>query len=105
MIEGLDGAGGEKSAQRTAAGWVVRFSIEFFRLALLRLAGTSALAADVAQVGKYLQRYPDHSLAAIDRVGDLLDRCIAADRQLDSNVTIPLCLEVLFDDLGRLLRA
>ena len=36
---------------------------------------------------------------------ELLERCLSADRQLDSNVAIPLCLETLFDDLGKIQRS
>jgi DNA polymerase-3 subunit delta' len=109
MIEGLEAAGGEKSSQRSSAGWIVRFAIEFFRRALLRLAaeasaGDATPDEDIQQVVRFVRRYPAGSLDALDRVGELLERCVVSDRQLDRNVTIPLCLETLFDDLGRLLR-
>jgi DNA polymerase III subunit delta' len=103
MIEGLEGAGGEKSSQRSSAGWIVRFSIEFFRRALLHLANGGA-PEEIPQVARFAGRFSPGVPGAIDRVGELLERCLAADRQLDRNATIPLCLETLFDDLGRLLR-
>lgn len=112
VIEGLESAGGEKSSQRVSAGWMVRFSIEFFRRALLRLAGdpfnqggtVDSHSGEIPQVTRFVSRYPSNSRDAIDHVSALLERCLAADRQLDRNATIPLCLEALFDDLGRRLR-
>lgn len=105
MIEGLDAMGSEKSSQRTSAGWIVRFAIEFFHRALLRLTDESPSSVEIPQVDRFVKRFPERSLEAVDRVGDLLERCVVADRQLTGNVTIPLCLETLFDDLGRLIRA
>lgn len=105
MIEGLDATGSERSAQRQSAGWVVRFAIEFYRRALLRLSAGESSAAEVPQVTAFINRQTDGSPESVDRVLDLLDRCIAADRQLESNAAIPLCLETLFDDLGKLLRS
>jgi DNA polymerase-3 subunit delta' len=105
MLEGLDATGGEKASQRASAGWIVRFSIEFFRRALLNLAGDSPRSNEIPQVVKFVDRFPEGSRMAVDRVGDLLERCLIADRQLGGNCTIPLCLETLFDDLGRLIRA
>ena len=33
----------------------------------------------------------------------LIERAAVAERQLEQNVSVPLCLETLFADLGRLL--
>ncbi|MFN0052833.1 MAG: ATP-binding protein [Planctomycetales bacterium] len=105
MIEGLDSSGTEKSSQRAVAGWIVRFAIEFYRRVLWRLSQDEATTDDIPQIARITGRYPHGSAAAIDLTAALIDRCVAADRQLDSNVTIPLCLESLFDDLGRLQRS
>jgi hypothetical protein len=40
----------------------------------------------------------------IDRTVDLLERCLLADRQIDANIAPAVCLESLFDDLGKTLR-
>lgn len=104
MIEGLDAGGSEKSAQRGSAGWVIRFAIEFFRRALLRLSDEIPAADEISQVAKFVSRFPERPVEALDKVLDMLDRCVLADRQLESNAAIPLCLETLFDDLGKILR-
>jgi hypothetical protein len=41
---------------------------------------------------------------ASDRLIDLVERCLAAEQHIDANAAIPLSLDSLFDDLGRLLR-
>jgi hypothetical protein len=40
-------------------------------------------------------------LPLIDRTVDLLERCLLADRQIEANVAPAVCLESLFDDLGK----
>ena len=98
MIEGLEPAGSEKSSQREYAGWIIRFCVEFFRRALLAIAGGPAGdAAEIPQVRTFGVR-----VAASPAV---VERCLAAEGQLSSNVAIPLCLEALFDDLGRTMRS
>jgi hypothetical protein len=37
-------------------------------------------------------------------VAGLVERCLDAERQLSANAAIPLCLESLFEDLGRGIR-
>ena len=106
MIEALEPAGSEKASQREYAGWMIRFGVEFFRQALLAVSRGRALAnIEIPQVRTFLQRLGEPSVDTSDRVIDLVERCLAAEQQIDANVSIPLCLEALFDDLGRMLRA
>ena len=105
MIECLEPAGSEKSSQREYAGWTIRFSVEFFRQALLAIArGSPAVAGEIPQVRRFVERCGEPNVETIDRVADLVERCLAAEAHLDANAAIPLCLEALFDDLGRLMR-
>lgn len=105
MIECLEPAGSEKSSQREYAGWIIRFCIEFFRQGLLAIARESASGGgEIPQVQKFVERCGEPNVETIDRVADLVERCLAAEAHLDANTAIPLCLEALFDDLGRLMR-
>jgi len=105
MIESLDSAGSEKSSQREYAGWVVRFCVEFFRRALLAIAGGfGSRAGEIPQARLFVERLGDSSVETIDRVAELIERCLAAEGQLEANAAIPLCLDSLFDDLGRTMR-
>jgi DNA polymerase III subunit delta' len=103
MIAGLD-SDSETSTPRISAGWMVRFAIEFFRQSLLCLA-RGERESRVPQVTRFIEQFPEESCDALDRVGDLLERCIVADRQLESNAVVPLCLETLFNDLAEPMRA
>lgn len=107
MIEGLQEAGSETSSQRQYASWIVRFCIEFYRRSLLQLAAseTNIGHADFPQVSRFAGRFPRGEPEPLERVGNLLERCHTAETQLDSKVAVPLCLEALCDDLGRLSRA
>jgi DNA polymerase III subunit delta' len=105
MIESLEQAGSEKSSQREYAGWIVRFCVEFFRRALLAVAGgSSGQAGEIPQARRFVARLGDSNVETIDRVVELLERCLAAESQLEANAAIPLCMEALFDDLGRMVR-
>ena len=106
IIESLEPAGTEKSSQREYAGWIVRFCVEFYRRALLAVAGGSAHQAnEIPQARLFVDRLGDSNVETIDRVVELVERCLAAESQLAANAAIPLCLETLFDDLGRIMRA
>ena len=95
---------GAKAGQRSHAGWVARFCIEFYRQALLALSQGQAGGTDQPEVARFLTRFPERSLEAVDLVVELLERCLIADRQLESNASLAMCLESLFQDLGRLLK-
>ncbi len=105
MNECLESTGSEKSSQREYAGWIVRFCVEFFRQGMLAISlGASAAADAIPQVRTFVERCGEPTLEIIDRSVDLVERCLAAEAHLDANAPIPLCVETLFDDLGRLLR-
>ena len=105
MIELLEPAGAEKASQRDYAGWMIRFCVEFFRQALLTMSrGTPAADGEIPQVRKFLERLGKPDVDTSDRLIELIERCLAADRHIDANAPIPLCLEALFDDLGKLMR-
>ena len=106
MIESLEPAGAEKASQREYTGWMIRFCVEFFRQALLAVTrGGTARTIDIPQVRTFIERLGEPGVETSDRLIDLVERCLAAEQQIDANVSIPLCLEALFDDLGRLIPA
>ena len=105
MIECLEPAGAAKASQREYAGWIIRYGIEFFRRALLAVAGGAAGPhIEVPQVRSFVESLGPSTVETIDRIVELVERCLTADMQLDANATVPLCLEALFDDLGRTMR-
>jgi hypothetical protein len=70
----------------------------------LALSQGQARGTDQPEVARFLTRFPERSLEAVDLVVELLERCLIADRQLESNASLAMCLESLFQDLGRLLK-
>jgi DNA polymerase-3 subunit delta' len=105
MVECLEPAGTQKASQREYAGWIIRYCLEFFRQSLLAVAGDRAgPKVEVPQVRKFVESLGEPTVETIDRVAELVERCLAADYQLEANATVALCLEALFDDVGRTFR-
>jgi DNA polymerase III subunit delta' len=86
LLEALDGLGGDTQRQRTNARWIVRFAVDFLQSELRKSCGA----------------FPE-STDSTERLGEALSRCVEAEEQIDANVSIPLCLEVLAGDLADLL--
>jgi DNA polymerase-3 subunit delta' len=88
LLESLDGLGGDTQRQRANARWIVRFAVDFLQ----------------NKMRESCDRYPD-AAEATETIGRALSRCIEAEEQIDSNASIPLCLESLAGDLAHLLHA
>lgn len=101
--QSVEGAGTDAPSQRDQANWFFRNGIEFFRSVI------GCVAADVtpliSQAGSFSQRLPANSPDHISGVTHIIERFILASTHLDQNVGVPLTIETLFDDLGRLLRS
>jgi DNA polymerase-3 subunit delta' len=88
LLEALDGLAGDTLRQRTNARWIVRFTVDFLQTKL-----RASCEGD-----------PD-DLEATESIGRAIERCVDAEEQIDSNASIPLCLESLAGDLADLLHA
>jgi len=104
MAAGLEELGGTTIEQRRNAAWLVQFVIEFYRSVMLRLSGNGS-GASIPQVEVVFREFHDESADDLERIMDLLNRSMLTGSQLRRNMSVPLCLEALFDDLGRLLRS
>ena len=104
MIEHVESAGSEKSSQREAAGWIIRFCVEFFRGALLSVSAGGVSKSGSSQVAAFISQLPSATLDAVDRLIELVERSLVAEQHLSGNAAIPLCLEAFFNDLGRIIR-
>lgn len=96
----VEGAGKESSAQRQRASVMLRLLVDFL---------TDALA--VSQDGEPRRGSPEDrpALEALAQLGpdtlfELLERCLAADRQIDRRVQLVLVIEALLDAIGQKLR-
>ena len=98
VLKSLEELGGGTAGQREHAGWWLRFAVDFLRLVL-------SPATDVSPAVERFRRIhrPDDPTAA-ERIAGVLDRCLEAETQLQQSMPVPLCLEALLYDVGRILR-
>jgi DNA polymerase-3 subunit delta' len=101
----IDDIGSERPPKLRHARWLVHFCVEFFRQALRELSAPQNSAGVVPQVAALVSRLQPATEETLDQLADAVDRCVTAQLQLGGNITIPLCLENLFDDLGKGLRS
>jgi DNA polymerase-3 subunit delta' len=102
LLKLLDDIGGDSAAQRQNAAWLMQFAIEFLRAGLRRFADPATV--DDSQIANFLSQFDAADPATGDCLAALMDRCVDARQHLEQMMPVPLCLESLFDDLGRLLR-
>ncbi|QDT33336.1 DNA polymerase III subunit delta' [Thalassoglobus polymorphus] len=74
--------GGDTSQQRQNMRWANQFCIDFLRRTLRETADPTAS----------------------DKLALMMDRCFEAEQHLKQTMSIPLCLDSLFDDLARISR-
>jgi DNA polymerase-3 subunit delta' len=102
LVEAAQAEGAARGARHGLAEWLVNFMVQFYRQVLRALTGAPTI--DDQHVAQYVAGFAAPTWREIDRVSALLERVLAAQRQLDGNASVPLCLEALCDDLARLQR-
>lgn len=101
----IEAAGTERSAKLQHALKLIQFGVEFFRQAMLQLAqGAAPNQVVIPQVARFSGRFRSATDEQIDMLGEMLERCMTAEWQLEGNTSIPLCIESLFNDLSRIQR-
>jgi hypothetical protein len=99
MVSSVDAGGASKLQQRDYTSWLIRFCVEFYRQSLAALAGQES--CEIHQAARFANRLGPGSIVACDLIGDLIERCLTAKADLDANVSTPLCIEALCNDLSR----
>lgn len=100
LTSGIEAIGGDAATQRKNAMWLVRFGLEFFRAATLHLSEQPQGAVIPAAVS-FAQRFEARSPEDFEFVMSLFDRVADTEQHIEANVSVPRCLEVLCEDLGR----
>lgn len=100
LTSGIEAIGGDAPTQRRNAMWLVRFGLEFFRAAALHLSEQPQGAVIPAAVS-FAQRFEARSPEDFEFVMSLFDRVADTEQHIEANVSVPRCLEVLCEDLGR----
>ena len=98
MLKTLEELGGGSSGQREHAQWMLRFGVDFLRQVL------GDEAAPSPAVEGFRRAFPPDAPQAADRIVGALDRMLHAEEDLQQSMPVPLCLETLFHDLGRIFR-
>lgn len=103
MLAGLDDIGSETAVQRQVATWIVRFTIHFYRALARELAGCRSEGA-ISQVDAVAARRQPATTEVLETALACVDCAVTAERQLERNVSVPLCLEALFEEVARMHR-
>lgn len=101
LIEALNELGGDSAATRANAVWLVRFVVEYYRAAL-RWLSLGETADTPPEVLRFCDALDPAIAESHEKVMALIERATDAEGQLNRTVPVPLCLETLFDDLGRI---
>jgi len=96
----IEKLGSDTAEQRQLTLWLLQAAAEYYRTALRGLAPTTTQAAVQADAIGWISRWSGDIDAAVDLLGDLLERCTVAVTHLHQNVSIGLCLEALCHDLS-----
>ncbi len=106
VMSSIEAAGGDAAVQRRRAAWFIRFCLDFYREVLEHMSGV-ALQRDVnlSRADSLRSRFPAAEADAVEVVGSLIERVVVAQQHLDRRMSVGLCMESLFDDLGRMTRA
>ena len=100
LTSGIDAIGGDTATQRRNALWLIRFGLEFFRAAALYLSDQPQGAIIPAAV-TFARRFETRSPEDFEFVRSLFERMAETEMHIESNVSVPRCLEALCEDLGR----
>lgn len=99
LLATMEELGGDPASQRRSALWLVRFMVDFYRQLLgVDTGGSTAETALITPV----RQNAAGDLICDDRWGLMLERCLTAEMNLSASMPIPLCLEALCHDLGRI---
>jgi DNA polymerase-3 subunit delta' len=106
VLAGIEEIGGDAGTQRRHAQWTLRFGMEFYRQVLRRLSEPHQPvdASMIPQAGQLAARLDPGSASDAELVMELFDRMAAASDLIERMTPVPLCLEGLFDDIGRIQR-
>lgn len=98
VIQAIDDIGGNTAAQRKTAKWIIKFCADFYHQALQQASGYNS-GIDSEQIRQFLAGFSGETEDRIEKIGNLLDRIILTEEQIDKNATIALCIESLSEDL------
>ena len=103
LNSGIEAIGGDATKQRGNARWLIRFGLEFFRTAALHLSDQPEGTVIPAAMS-FARRFDARSPEDFEFVMSLFERMAETEHHIESNVSVPRCVEILCEDLGRMMR-
>ena len=103
MTAGVESLSGNTQEQRQNAGWLIRFTQEFYRQATLVLSGSPPPVVP-REVDHFSLRLSKDGSAGLELAMELFDIAVTAENRVDWNVNPLRTLEALFDDLSLAMR-
>ena len=103
LNSGIEAIGGDTANQRRNTLWLVRFGLEFFRTAALHLSDRPE-GTVIPDAVTFARRFDARSPEDFEFVMSLFERMAETEHHIESNVSVSRCLEILCEDLGRMLR-
>lgn len=98
VIQAIDDIGGDTAGQRKTANWVLKICSDFYHQTLQFMAGFGS-AHHTEQVEQFASGFSGEMEDQIEKIGNLLDRVMLTEVQINQNATIALCIESLSEDL------
>jgi len=102
VIQAIDDIGGNTAAQRKTANWIIKFCADFYHQALQFASGYNP-GIESEKLRQFVAGFSGETEDRIEKIGNLLDRMIQTEEQIDKNATISLCIESLSEDLKGIL--
>lgn len=104
LLEGIGKISTETPVQRIYAQWLIRFSVDLFREALLGIRDSEEeLECSIPEAAILTSRLADVP-DSIELLSSVIDRAIDASINIDQNVAVPITLESMLDEIARKLR-
>ena len=97
MRAGVESLSGNTQEQRQNAGWLIRFTQEFFRQATLVLSNSPPPVVP-REVEQFVKRISKDGSASLELAMALFDIAVTAENRVNWNVNPLRTLEALFDD-------
>ncbi len=104
MMEGVELLGSETSQHRRNVGWLIRFAQEFYRQATLVFSNAANCGVLSPELRSFVDRQRKLGAAGLELTMELFDRVVEAEGHIAGNVSPARTIEVMFDDIGRMLR-
>ncbi|MFK7779060.1 MAG: DNA polymerase III subunit delta' [Gimesia sp.] len=102
VIQAIDDIGGNTAEQRKTANWIIKFCTDFYHQALQFASGYNP-GKESEELKSFVARFSGETEDRIEKIGNLLDRMIQTEEQINKNATIALCIESLSEDLKSIL--